>query len=212
MHKGLEQINGDWWPKGDKECRPAVMSTYKDADFAIKLCKKRDVVIQAGGNCGIWARYLATKFKTVYTFEPDITNFRCLNLNATAPNIIRMQAALGHGGPPLSMDLTPKNIGAHSMGKYGIIPNITVDDLCLPACDFIQLDLEGYEYFALKGAKSTIDAYSPVLMIEDKGHHMKYGLDRSDVVDLAVMMGYEIVKKINRDVIMVKSGLTKQKP
>jgi FkbM family methyltransferase len=206
MHKGLEFIDGMWWPKGDKLCRPSIMETYKDADIAIKLCRARDVVIQAGGNCGVWANYLAKKFDTVYTFEPDITNFRCLNLNAPQENVIRLQAAIGIGGPPLSMNLVNQNIGAHSMkiSSEGTIPHLRIDDLMLQACDMIQLDLEGFERFALEGAEETINQFSPVLMIEDKGHHVKYGLDRGAVLEYAISLGYEIQKKINRDVILTR--------
>lgn len=206
MFPGIVNIDGDWWPEADKECRKAVMNQYVDADLAIELCHKKEIVIQAGGNCGIWPRYLSKHFETIYTFEPDITNFLCLNLNAPQTNIIRLQAALGEKARPVSMIITPENVGAHRVaGSGGDIPVIRIDDLRLRACDLIQLDIEGYEYFALRGAVHTIDEYKPVIMIEDKGHHKKYGVEKKSLDDLFDALGYIPYDKVNRDLIMIHS-------
>lgn len=200
----IEKIDGDWWPVGDTECRPAVMRTFHDADVAIEVCKKRNVVVQAGGNCGIWPRYLATKFKAVYTFEPDADNFQCLSRNATASNIIKLQAALGQAGQvPVDLNRTPGNVGAHRVKTTGVIPVIAIDQLNLQACDFMALDLEGYEYFALLGAANTIAAFRPVLMIEDKGHERKYGVSRDALSALLEEHNYKLYQKVNRDIIMI---------
>lgn len=201
--------DGFWWPKGDKECHPAVMRTYKDADIAIAKCKQKRVAIQAGGNCGIWAHHLSQFFETVYTFEPDHMNFMCLNLNATQPNIIKMQAALGMKNKPVNMIHINDNIGAHRIGgRGGNIPVIRIDDLRLPALDFLQLDIEGYEYFALKGALHTIENFKPVIMIEDKGHHQKYGVEKASIDDLFEALGYIPYDKVNRDKILIHSDLS----
>jgi hypothetical protein len=42
-----------------------------------------------------------------------------------------------------------------------------IDDLELDACDAIQLDIEGYEYPALKGAERTIERFRPVIATEN---------------------------------------------
>lgn len=201
----IENIDGLWWPVGDAECRPSVLSHFRDADVALKLCKKRRVAIQAGGNCGVWARHLSKKFDWVYTFEPDITNFLCLNLNAPMENIVRMQAAIGNEKQPIGMSLVKENIGAHHVGGVGQIPQLRIDDLNLPCVDFMQLDLEGYEYFALLGARETIKKHKPVLMIEDKRHHRKYGVGDADMGIFLAELGYIMHSKVARDIIMVAS-------
>lgn len=203
MHKGLIEIDGDWWPKDDRECRQAVMRTYKDADHAIALCNAKNVAIQAGGNCGIWARYLAKKFSTVYTFEPDHLNFLALNLNVLDENVIRMQAALGDKPRGISMIDAGKNIGAHRVGSKGMIPVMRIDDMRLTQLDLLQLDIEGYEVHALRGAVHTIDNCKPVIMLEDKGHHRKYGLADNALNELLETLGYALHSSINRDVIWV---------
>lgn len=204
MHEAIKLIDGLWWPKTDKECRKAVMGQYQDADVALEMCRYKRIAVQAGGNCGVWPKYLADKFETVYTFEPDHLNFLCLNLNATAPNIVKMQAALGMKARPVGMHIDPANVGAHRIDSAaGAVPVIRIDDLRLPSLDFLQLDIEGYEYFALKGALHSIDAFKPVIMIEDKGHHRKYGVEKSSIEELFDALGYIPYDKINRDLIMI---------
>lgn len=203
----LKIIDGDYWPASDTECHPAVMKQFHDVDVCLPLCKEKKVVIQAGGNCGIWARHLAKHFGTVYTFEPDADNFQCLTLNATAKNIIKMQAALGtRGHTPISLKTAASNVGAHRVGDLGNVPVIAIDELSLNHCDLMILDLEGYEYFALQGAINTIKDCQPVLMIEDKGHHRKYGIEENAMNVLLANYGYTLYEKIHRDIIMVPSA------
>lgn len=204
MREGLIQIEGDWWPASDAECRPAVTGHVQDVDIAIELCRHSRVAVQAGGNCGIWPRHLAKRFDVVYTFEPDADNFMCLSLNAPAPNIIKMQAALGNRRTPVSLLVTPHNVGAHRvLESEGSIPQIRIDDLNLPACDFIQLDIEGFEYFALRGAMKTIAKFRPVIMLEDKRHHEKYGVPRAKIEDLFKVINYRVCEKVSRDIILL---------
>ncbi len=96
------EIDGDYWPYSDTECRPAALAQYKDLDVAIAQCRSKDAIIQAGGNCGIFPRYLAGVFKRVYTFEPDADNFLCLNMNAKEKNITLDWYPIGTGPYVLS--------------------------------------------------------------------------------------------------------------
>ncbi len=201
----IELIDGLWWPKGDKECRPAVIGHYKDADEAIKLCKEKNIVVQAGGNCGVWAKYLAGIFKHVYTFEPDDTNFECLERNVTEENVFKFKACLGDSNNPLGLNVVKDNIGAHYIAKEGNIPQIRIDDLHLDGCDLLQLDIEGYEYFALKGAEETIKKFSPVIMIEDKRHYKRFDVKEGQIISYLESLGYVIYTKVARDLILVKN-------
>jgi hypothetical protein len=50
---------------------------------------EKKVVVQAGGNCGVYVKRYAELFETVYTFEPSPILFYCLNLNVTNPNVFK---------------------------------------------------------------------------------------------------------------------------
>lgn len=198
-------IDGVYRPIQDMHGVNAALEQVGDLDEAIKLCRSFDIVIQAGGNCGIFPRYLASKFKFVYTFEPESENFQCLVNNATAGNIIKFQAALGtKEHSPVGLVYDPKNAGGHHVSLNGVIPVIAVDSLNLPTCDLLQLDIEGFEYFALQGAEETIIKYSPVIMIEHKKHATRYGAHPGDVIQYIKSFGYEQRKEVRRDLIFTK--------
>lgn len=50
--------------------------------------------------------------------------------------------------------------------RYHSADVITIDSMNLPRCDFVKLDIEGYECQALRGAINTIKKYRPWIWIE----------------------------------------------
>jgi FkbM family methyltransferase len=133
-----------------------------------KHVKNFGIAVQAGGNCGMYPRLLAERFGCVYTFEPDPLNFLALALNCQQDNIIKLQAALGYDRLPVMVQRNDMiNCGMHKVGGTGLIPQLRLDDLNLPACDFIGLDVELYEIHAIRGALNTIEKFRPVMAIEN---------------------------------------------
>lgn len=130
--------------------------------------KDKRVVVQAGGNCGLYPRLLSEHFDAVYTFEPNDENFFCLVNNCQSPNIIKINAAVGAFNALIELEHEGTNVGTYittSTGK-SFIPQFTIDQLTLRHCDLIMLDVEGYELQALKGAKKTIETFHPVICCE----------------------------------------------
>jgi FkbM family methyltransferase len=176
---------------------------------AIEYCRDFKVAVQAGGAQGVWPKELAKRFRTVYTFEPEPTNFQCLCHNCPEKNIIKMQAALGpnHSFP---MELEFGKHGRRNMGaikvspaKDGPYPVINVDSLNLHACDFLQLDIEGMEPHAILGAQATIEECRPVIMVEDKGLSEEFGHLEGWAESWIPDMGYRLEKRLHRDIIFV---------
>lgn len=133
---------------------------------------ERNVVVQAGGNMGMYPRLLAEIFKTVYTFEPDSLNFHCLVANCQRENIIKMNAALGFDHQLVTVQPSwadwEINYGVRSVVpmKNSIVPTFRIDDLGLTECNLIMLDVEGYELNVLKGAINTLEKFKPVVFAE----------------------------------------------
>lgn len=138
-------------------------------DQALKKVGRREVVVQGGGNCGVFPHYLAGLFERVYTFEPDPENFHYLARNVTAANVIKIQGALGNEPKLVQMTGTPVNCGAYQVREGGTIPTFRIDDLGLESCDFLCLDIEGSEYECLLGARLTLTRFHPAILYEDKG-------------------------------------------
>jgi FkbM family methyltransferase len=159
----LKSDNGAWdGPKRDWE------TSHKEN--ILKYVKNFDVVVQAGGCQGMYPKLLSKMFKTVYTFEPSSDSFYALVHNCPEHNIVKFNAALGNKHTMVSLDIRDTgNVGTHRIkdNEKSHIPQLMVDDLDLPACDLIYLDIEGYEENALKGAVNTINKFSPVIFAEN---------------------------------------------
>jgi len=162
----VELREGWVWPKTDVSCWKFIQQ-YPDLPQTISaLVKNKQVVVQAGGNCGFYPKQYAKLFKTVYTFEPEWLNFYCLSLNVNEPNVIKNQSCLGNTHGLVDLTVKEKNRGKNYVSGPGICPTYRIDDLNLPVCDLIHLDIEGYEYYALQGAEQTIARCRPVIVIE----------------------------------------------
>lgn len=166
MINEIEIRDGWYWPKTDTSCW-SFMLAYPNLPKEIsEYVSTRDVVVQAGGNCGFYPKQYAELFRTVYTFEPEWLNFYCLNLNVPEPNVIKNQACLGDKHQLVNLAIKEKNRGKNYINGVGILPTYCIDNLNLEVCDLIHLDIEGYEYFALRGADKTIKKCRPVIVIE----------------------------------------------
>lgn len=199
---GYRLERGFLWPNSDTECAAVVFDTTGDLEEAYRWCRGFDVAVQAGGNMGVWPRVMGQRFKTVYTFEPDPVNFRCLCANAPAENIFKFNAALGSQHVTVDLAREAGNAGAHYIDGAGVIPTLLIDDLALPGCDLIYLDIEGFEYRALSGAYRTIDNYRPVIVVEDKGLSDKYGTPQGEIERAMARFGYRVVARPHRDVVL----------
>jgi FkbM family methyltransferase len=188
------------WPASDKSAAAVLFSQAGDVEKVYPHVKKFDVVLQAGGNCGLWPRELGRRFSTVYTFEPDPVNFRCLCANAPDEHIFKFNAALGYERGPVSLNLRPDNVGAHTVCGAGNIPVIQIDDLALRECDLIYLDVEGFEEAVLLGAAETLDAHRPVVVVEDKGAG---GSVKGELLRWLGAKGYKVVERFGHDFVLV---------
>jgi FkbM family methyltransferase len=196
--------DGYYWPAGDDHCHKVIHGETGDIDEALAFVTGFDVAVQAGGNVGVWATLMAKQFETVWTFEPDPANYACLVENVPS-NVRHMNAGLGDKAERVGMKLFPDNCGAHYVNGSGKIEIITLDSLSLPACDYLCLDVEGYEPKALHGAAETITRFRPVIQMEEKGLSEKYYGIRAGAAErwLVREHGYRIAKRVRKDVILV---------
>ena len=202
----MRACKGYFVPETDEHCLGAVLDEVGDLGFSLDLCKDFRTVIQAGGNVGVYPLALSQKFKTVYTVEPDVDNYKALEANTcNAKNIVSRRAAFGrvHGRAAIDR-IYPDNVGAHQIKQGNEFAVIPIDSLGVIDCDFLQLDVEGSEHEALLGAVATIEASWPVITLELKGHGERYGFTDDDTINLLADMGYRITDRVNRDVIFTK--------
>jgi FkbM family methyltransferase len=194
-----------WWPEIDRDAHGVIMAdVHSDVPALLDHIEGRDVIVQAGGNVGVYPAALAKHFRSVFTVEPDEVNYQCLVRNLKdrgVENINHRQAAFGEEGGVAAIDaVNVENVGAHRIYPgIGSIEVLKIDDLQLPACDAIWLDVEGYELCALKGALDTIARYSPTISIEDKGLCRHFGVWPGEVQEWLTEHGYSEVARYGRD-------------
>ena len=208
----FKRVNGLIWPAYDTACAEVVFSSVDDIERAIGHCRAKRTVIQAGGNCGVWARYLAKLFRSVWTWEPDPMNYYCLCRNTLGfPNIWANHGALGNQpGMGIMQAPEPNNCGAlqvdRSLIENGQFPIIVLDDIDpeqLGSVDLIYLDVEGHELFALQGAGQLIERDRPIIALEDKGLSERYGVAKGDVLRyLEKEHNYEVIDQYARDYVL----------
>ena len=168
--------------------------------------EKRNLVIQAGGNGGIFPYLYAERFKEVITFEPDERWFFCLDHNITKKNVKKINAALGNSNDLVSMENNPDiarsttNLGARRvhLGE-GTINQIKIDSLNLNP-DLIHLDIEGFEGEELLGAAETIHRSKPLIVVEMNGNGNHYGWPNEKIHSLILSFGYEKIVDWHHDI------------
>jgi len=164
--------------------RPAVKSLLKGAlhepdthYFVSEFCKTfKGSMVHAGTFFGdMIPNFSRMVSGTVYAFEPVIENYILAKLcveNNNCENVILMNAAVSDRLCNLNIN-TGEDGGRHAGGASTISDNgaicvaIDIDSFNIEGLVLIQLDLEGHEIIALKGAQETIQRSRPVIAIED---------------------------------------------
>jgi len=178
---------GQWlWPKEDQQCwnyfNIGERDSFKGQDNdpyhlphdILKLLPndKRNLIMQAGGNGGLYPSIYAKFFKQVITFEPHDRWFACLSVNAPEENVFKYRAALGNDNDPVRVVTPGGNMGGMFVRPDGIVPKLRLDAFGLDP-DLIHLDIEGAELGALQGASETINRSKPLIVVEWDGATMR---------------------------------------
>ena len=164
-----------------------------------------DTVCDIGANIGAMTLMFARHVPhgAVYAFEPVRAHYQLLVTNVTLnelTNAVPFHAAVGAASgrivaPRLDLS-TAANLGAIALEKFSEgeeVPLIRLDDLELPRCGLLKIDVEGMELDVLRGAVRTIERCSPLIFAENELS------DRSGpVLDLLIDLGYDCYWMINQ--------------
>lgn len=197
----MTKIQGLYWPADVGDKYKHSLRHVASLEWALARVKRRRTALQAGGNIGLWPRRLAERFARVLTFEPDATSCACLLLNTRAcPNVTVDPRALG--AAPGTCDIAHRSLGSHQVIDGPTVEVTTIDALGLTDLDFLQLDIEGYEWHALAGGRETIARCRPLIQVELRGFTEKYGHSDAEVRALLGALGYvEVSRQRGNDVV-----------
>jgi FkbM family methyltransferase len=145
--------------------------------------KRGSVIYDIGANVGYITVEMANLRKldevTVVAFEPQkdlAENIRLASRLNKLKNIIVMEYAVGAEAGKIQFKEMAHSVHATAVPgvkKYRRIVDIEqvrIDDLLakkkIPPPDVIKIDIEGYEYEALKGMLVTLQKYGPIVIFE----------------------------------------------
>ena len=144
-----------------------------------QILTEGQLVIEAGSNIGVHTLFMARKVGEqgrVLAFEPQRLVFQALCGNMALNSITNafcwnmgLSDTPGEMSIPMLDPRQPNNFGGTEMSADApgdAIPVTTIDQLDLPQCDFIKVDVEGMEEKVLRGATQTIKKYRPILYVE----------------------------------------------
>lgn len=223
-HQGIWLPDGEthlteWMTKAGEMVDGKGTYQIKKLRRALSYCRTTlRTAIDIGAHCGMWSMQLAKKFKHVEAFEPVAVHRACFDRNMLAPydqtndeqgwfpGVSLHSCALGDHEGFVDIHTEPTSSGDSYVQGNGSIPMHTLDSFNFVDVDFIKLDCEGYELFALRGGENTIKTYRPVIIVEQKpGKAQKFGLGEVDAVRYLQVLGYKQAEELSGDYIMVSA-------
>ncbi len=170
-----------------------------EARALAQLVKPGMTVIEVGANMGTHTVALARGCAPglLYAFEPQHRVFQILCANLAMNDIGNVRAFPEASGAEAGWATIPQ-IDYAKVGNFGGVSvqagatsgaaavRVTpIDDLALPACDLIKIDVEGWEAEVIQGAAATIAKHRPILYVENDRAEKQQAL-----IDLIDGMGY----------------------
>jgi FkbM family methyltransferase len=138
-------------------------------EIASRLVKGA-VVVDVGAFIGDTAHLFIKRGCNVIAIEPQQDAFTLLEFNC--PEAICIRKPVGARGQRVVLTDTVSNTVANNLGARQVAaseagtPVLALDDLNPHRCDFLKIDVEGFEPHALAGGEQFIRRTRPVLQIE----------------------------------------------
>lgn len=153
-------------------------------------------IVDVGANIGNHSLCFARKANEVISIEPVKLNFEILKKNVeinNKNNITLYQVGLGsHSSKGSIANVNTNNMGSTELeyDDNGEIVIVSMDELLVgKKIDFIKIDVEGFEYEVLQGAKRILKDQHPVIFVEIFD-------ERFEIVNSYLMsLGYRIKKQ-----------------
>lgn len=217
QHQGIWLPDGEthlveWMTKNGEIVGGRGTYQIKKLRAALSHCRKFRTAIDVGAHVGMWTMQLLHKFQIVHAFEPVAAHRACWQMNlagmSAGHDLYLHECALGDHEGYVRIDTAPTSSGDSKVGGDGDIPLRTLDSFIQPFdlhdVDFIKLDCEGYEYFALRGGEATIRRDLPTIIVEQKlGRGQQFGLRELQAVEWLQSIGYKCVEQMSGDFVMV---------
>jgi len=166
------------------------------------IVRKRDRVIDVGGNRGIYAYRLWKLGTTVEVFEPNPICHEVLSAWAAGKSTVNLHSValsnaegsanlhipIDESGVEHDASASIENVGfPHARDQ--LVPLQTLDSYEFEDVRLIKIDVEGHEYAVIEGAAKTLSSSRPALLVEIEQRHTSRPID--DVFERILDFGYQ---------------------
>ncbi len=147
--------------------------------FLRALAGRGRTFVDVGAHIGFYSMGLAPGFGRVLSFEPSRFQHGWLRRNRALNDyrhVLCEQVALGEAPGEATLNvlsyegglnsLAPDVAERHTVLDRYVVPVETLDSRGLDDVDLLKIDVEGFEVPVLRGARATIQAGRPVILIE----------------------------------------------
>jgi FkbM family methyltransferase len=180
-------------------------------NFVAKYLKKNMVCLDIGANIGYYSTLyskIVGKTGQVISIEPSPLNFEYLKKNLDIQNMGNFQifnCACGDKSENVNFQidrrgnkcfiLTDKTEQLEN-SEIIRVPVRKIDDIVneikLDKIDFLKMDVEGYEWYAIEGGWNTIQKFKPTIQIEI--HHKRLGSKKTiGILEKFKNEGYDVI-------------------
>jgi len=159
-------------------------SLEEEMSLLALIVRKNDLVIDVGGNRGIYSYPLWKRGAVVEVFEPNPICFDILLTWAKNKRNVHLHSvALSSGEGSASLHIPVDESGlehdASASIEHGgfehtrdqLVPLKTLDSFDFKNVSLIKIDVEGHEYSVIEGSSATITSSKPALLIEIEERH-----------------------------------------
>lgn len=180
----------------------------REVGLVKSLLQPGQTVVDVGANIGyytlLFSRLVGEQGRVI-SFEPDPNNFAllCRNLaDNRCTNVAPHRCAVGAEQTTLKLYRCPGNHGMHRAyesiccgDEFVSVESVVLDQHLAdePRIDFLKMDIEGFEYFALQGMSRLLEQHSPTILIEFSPSALaEAGVSTTDFIRFFAERGYTI--------------------
>jgi FkbM family methyltransferase len=212
--KGMKRKGGLGWLPA--RFSPGTMTA--EQQFWNGLDLRGMTVYDVGAFHGLLTLFFASRARAVVCFEPNTQNHKRLMENLMLNGIKNVEVRKSGVG---SRHETRRMVGSPLMSGGASVDDKAVEELLrariktsaedisivaldeeipqagLPAPDFVKIDIEGWEFEALRGARNTLQSYKPALFLEMHGETIREKKRKvAEIVDFLWEMNYRRIRHI----------------
>jgi len=186
----------------------------EERKIMLSMIKNGDTVFDIGANYGWYSLNIAIKYPStaIYAFEPVKKTFdlfkKNVELNCLQERVRLFNIGIGKENGTLEFNYNKDQSGATSLTNLLDRDDVekvrcaveTLDSFVakqtstggkITKINFIKLDIEGAEYFALQGARDVLERFKPILFVEMlRKWSAKFNYHPNDIIRFMGELGY----------------------